>query len=88
MTATLIGRHGKRSLVSRLLDSGARIVEAGLTEESYFEFQDAVFRFFFDTPLYHTLEVKDFSGEFALADFTARCNKFLLRNGFPEIGTL
>jgi len=74
-----------RSIVSRLLDSGAHIVEGGLTEESYFEFQDAVLRFFFQTSLYHTLELKDFSGEFALSTFTARCNDFLLRNGFPEI---
>jgi len=82
----LVPGGGASSIVSRLLHSGAQIVEGGLTEESYFEFQDAVLRFFFQTPLYHTLEVRDFSGEFSLSNFTARCNNFLLRNGFPEIG--
>jgi hypothetical protein len=78
---------GNRTIVTRLLDSGAHIIEGGVTEESYFEFQDAVFRFFFRTPLYYTLEMRDFNGEFSLRDFAARCNRFLARNGFPEINT-
>jgi len=74
------------TIVRQLLESGAQIVEGGITTESFFEFFYSVIQLLFKTGLYFVLESTSLSDpSFSLSGAIARCNKLLRARGFDLI---
>jgi len=74
------------TIVRQLLESGAQIVEGGITTESFFEFFYSVIQLLFSTGLYFVLESASLSDpSFSLSGAIARCNKLLMARGFDPI---
>ena len=74
------------TIVRQLLESGAQIVEGGITTESFFEFFYSVIQLLFNTGLYSVLESSSLSDpSFSLSGAIARCNELLSKRGFDPI---
>jgi len=72
--------------VRQLLESGAQIVEGGITTESFFEFFYSVIQLLFSTSLYFVLKSASLSDpSFGFTGAVARCNKLLRARGFDSI---
>lgn len=74
------------TIVRLLLESGAQIVEGGITTESFFEFFYSVVQLLLSTGLYFVLESSSLEDpSFSLSGAVARCNKLLRARGFDPI---
>ena len=76
----------RNTIVRQLLESGAQIVEGGITTESFFEFFYSVIQLLLNTGLYYVLESTSLEDpSFSLSAAVVRCNRLLMARGFDPI---
>jgi hypothetical protein len=73
------------SIVRELLDAGARLVEGGLSEETFFSFAASVIQFVFGSGLAAVIESRVAEGSLDGPETLRLCNELLAANGFPII---
>jgi hypothetical protein len=73
------------SIARQLLATDAEVVEGGITEESPFDFFNAVLQLIYKSDLYYILESRSLTGLFELEAITAECDRILDRWGYDPI---